>query len=308
MGVRRATEGYKHRWSALGKSFSARTLSIDSSMHYSVARSPVSFRKILRFPTVALLLACARLSGAGEIVLNAVPYNEHEPEEPCRLDIWAPRNGSQLPVVVWFHGGGLTEGTRSIPAELKNQKIVVVAPGYRLHPHVKSPAYIEDAAAAVAWVFENIDRYKGSNKKIYLSGHSAGGYLAAMLALDKKYLASHGIDADRLRGAVPLSGQAMTHFTIRKERGMSHLHPLVDEMAPLYHVRNDAPPMLLVTGDREMELWGRYEENALLWRMMKLAGHPSTDLIEIPGKNHGEMAMPGNRELLRFVQKIESSK
>lgn len=290
------------------KLFSAHIHSVDSRRVTESVFSPSSFRKTLKVSTAALLVACIRFSVAGEIVLNAVSYNKHEPEEPCRLDIWAPSNGSQLPVVVWFHGGGLTEGTRSIPAELKNQKIVVVAPGYRLHPHVKAPVYIEDAAAAVAWVFENIDHYKGSNKKIYLSGHSAGGYLVAMLALDKKYLASHGIDANRLRGAVPLSGQAMTHFTIRKERGMSHLHPLVDEMAPLYHVRNDAPPMLLVTGDREMELWGRYEENALLWRMMKLAGHPSTDLIEIPGKNHGEMTMPGNQELLRFIQKIESSK
>lgn len=66
--------------------------------------------------------------------------------------------------------------------------------------------------------------------------------------------------------------------------------------------------MLLVTGDREMELWGRYEENALLWRMMKLAEHPSTDLVELTGKNHGDMTAPGNLKLLRFIKKIESAK
>lgn len=238
-----------------------------------------------------------------------VPAIAYKPDgsEPCKLEIHRPEGGEGLPVIVWFHGGGLTEGERSIPEELRDRNLVIVAPGYRLHPGVKSPVYIEDAAAAVAWVFQKIGEHGGSPGRIYLSGHSAGGYLAAMVALDKKYLAAHGVDANRLRGVVPLSGQAITHFTIRRERGMSNLQPLIDEMAPLYHVRKDAPPMLLVTGDREMELWGRYEENALLWRMMRLAGHPSTELIEFQGKNHGDMAGPGNLELVRFVEKIEAS-
>jgi len=258
--------------------------------------------------SIILQLTVFSAAAAGDNrISTAISYKPESPGEPCRLDISSPVGGKNLPVVIWFHGGGLTEGTRFLPAELENRNIVVVAPGYRLHPVVKSPVYIEDAAAAVAWVFNNIHLHGGSNKKIHLSGHSAGGYLAAMLALDKKYLAAHGIDANRLKGVVPLSAQAITHFTIRKERGMSHLHPLVDEMAPLYHVRRDAPPMLLVTGDREMELWGRYEENALLWRMMKLAEHPSTELIEIPGKDHGGMTAPGNLELLRFIEKLESS-
>lgn len=236
-----------------------------------------------------------------------IPYKTDDSSEPCRLDIHRPPGGSWWPVVVWFHGGGLTEGKRGIPEEFKKQNLVVVAPGYRLHPTVTSPAYLQDAAAAVAWVFEHIAEHGGSPDKIYLTGHSAGGYLAAMLALDRQYLAAHGIDANRLRGVIPLSGQVITHFTVRKERGISNLQPLVDEMAPLYHVRKDAPPMLLVTGDREMELWGRYEENALLWRMMKLVGHSSTELVELTGKNHGDMAPPGNLEVVRFIDKIESA-
>jgi acetyl esterase/lipase len=261
---------------------------------------------------IALLLLAGLCHAAPEPAPNAdhkaIPYKAAESDEPCRLDIHAPEGVSDSPVVVWFHGGGLTEGSRSIPGELSDKGIVVVAPGYRLSPAVKSPAYVEDAAAAVAWVHSNIGKFGGSPNKIYLSGHSAGGYLAAMLALDKKYLGAHGIDADRIRGVVPLSGQAITHFTIRKERGISNLQTVVDEMAPLFHTRQEAPPMLLVTGDREMELWGRYEENALLWRMMKLAGHPDTELIEFKGKNHGDMAAPGNLEILRFVEKVESQK
>lgn len=220
----------------------------------------------------------------------------------CALDVHYPEGGKDLPVIIWFHGGGLTEGERFLPEELKNQGVVVVAPGYRLSPGVKSPTYVEDAAAAVAWVFANIAKYGGSPDKIYLSGASAGGYLAAMVGLDKKYLAAHGIDADKLAGLVPLTGQMVTHFTVRQERGGSNLQPVVDEMAPLYHVRKDAPPVLVITGDRELELWGRYEENAYFVRMMKVVGHPDITLYELQGHDHGETTPTGNRLLLRHVK------
>jgi hypothetical protein len=62
----------------------------------------------------------------------------------------------------------------------------------------------------------------------------------------------------------------------RAERGIEGTRPVVDDLAPLYHVRKDAPPLLLITGDRELEMLGRYEENAYLMRMMKVVGHPHT--------------------------------
>ena len=222
--------------------------------------------------------------------------------ERCALDLHYPTGGKNLPVIVWFHGGGLTEGKRFIPEELKNEGAIIVAPGYRLSPGVKSPTYVEDAAAAVDWVRQNIRRYGGSAEKIFLSGASAGGYLAAMVALDKKYLRALGWDANRLMGLVPLTGQMITHFTIRKERGGSNLQPVVDEMAPLYHIRKDAPPILIITGDRERELWGRYEENAYFVRMMKVIGHPDIQSFELQGHDHGETTPTGNRLLLRHVK------
>ena len=222
--------------------------------------------------------------------------------ERCALDIHYPQGGKNLPVIVWFHGGGLTEGKRFIPEELKNEGVIIVAPGYRLSPGVKSPTYVEDAAAAVAWVHQNIRRYGGNPAKIFLSGASAGGYLASMVTLDKKYLQAHGLDANRLMGLVPITGQMVTHFTIRRERGGSNLQPVIDEMAPLYHIRKDAPPMLVITGDRELELWGRYEENAYFVRMMKVIGHPDIQLLELQGHDHGETTPPANRLLLRHVK------
>ena len=223
--------------------------------------------------------------------------------ECCHLDVYYPENAPGFDTVVWFHGGGLTEGHRSVPGKLKNQKIAVVAVDYRLSPRVHSPAYVEDAAAAVAWVFKHISEYGGTPKRIFLSGHSAGGYLVEMVGLDKRWLAASGVDANLVAGLIPLSGQAITHFTVRGERGIAKTQPVVDDMAPLYFVRSDAPPLVLITGDRELELLGRYEENAYLWRMMKLAGHPYTEIYEIKGYNHGGMLEPAYDILLRSIRK-----
>jgi len=225
-----------------------------------------------------------------------------ELRDRCRLDLYHPVKSPGFPTVIWFHGGGLTKGDKSIPKGLMNQGFAVVAPNYRLAPAAQAPAYLEDAAAAVAWTLREIERRGGSRQRVFLSGHSAGGYLAAMLLLDKRWLQPHGLDPDDLAGGIPYSGQCITHFTIRAERGIPDKQPVIDEYAPLYHVRGDAPPLLLITGDRELELLGRYEETAYFARMLKLAGHPRVRLCELQGFNHGEMAEPAHPLLVRFVK------
>lgn len=228
--------------------------------------------------------------------------------ERCRLDIYFPTDVKAFSTVVWFHGGGLKAGNRSVPKQLKEQGIAVVAVNYRLHPRVKSPAYVEDAAAAVAWTFRNIEKHGGSLSRIFVSGHSAGGYLTSMVGLDKRWLAAQHLDADRIAGLIPFSGHTITHFTVRAERGIDGKQPIIDDMAPLFHVRRDSPPLLLITGDRDLELLGRYEENAYLWRMMQVVEHPDTELFELEGFNHGQMAVPAHPLLLRFVKRINSRK
>ena len=223
--------------------------------------------------------------------------------ERCVLDLYYPENEDGFPTVVWFHGGGLTGGNKSIPEALKEKGMAVVAVNYRLYPKIKAPVYIEDAAAAVAWVIKNIESFGGDPDLVFVSGHSAGGYLASMVGLDKKYLKAHKIDANQIAGLIPFSGHTITHFTVRKERGIEGTVPVVDDLAPLYHVRKDAPPLLLITGDREMEMMGRYEENAYLMRMMKVVGHPDTRLLEMDGYGHN-MLVPAFPLLIREVKRM----
>ena len=190
-----------------------------------------------------------------------------------------------------------------IPNALKNKGVGIVAVNYRLYPRIKAPTYIEDAATAVAWVMKNINDFGGDSTLIFLSGHSAGGYLASMVGIDKRWLQANNIDANNLAGLIPFSGHTITHFTVRKEYGIPGEQPLIDDLAPLYHVRSDAPPLLLITGDRELEMLGRYEENAYMMRMMKVVGHKETRLLELDGYGHG-MTEPAFPLLLNEVKRI----
>lgn len=225
-------------------------------------------------------------------------------KERCKLDLYYPEGKKDYPTVIWFHGGGLEGGNKFIPEQLKQQGIAVVAVNYRFLTKVKIDDCIDDAAAAVAWTFKEIGKYGGSTKKIVVSGHSAGGYLADMILLDKKWLDKYKIDADSIAGCAPFSGQVITHFNVRKAKGIGELTPMIDAYAPLRFVRKIHCPMIIVSGDRNQEIFGRYEEQAYFWRMMKLNKNDEVYLYELDGYDHGAMAEPAFHILLSHLKKM----
>lgn len=224
--------------------------------------------------------------------------------EQCRLDFYHPVGVKNFPTVVYYHGGGLTGGKRGIPAALKNRGWGVVGVSYRLSPKVQHPTYIEDAAAALAWTFQNVEKFGGDPTKIFVTGISAGGYLTAMIGLDKSYLAKHEIDANRIAALIPVTGQMITHFTIRSEQGIGEKQPTIDRYAPLFHVRGDAPPTLCITGDWELDRAMRAEENLYFVSMMKLVGHKDVRQIVIEGADHGKCGAQCWPHVIEFVEKV----
>ncbi len=242
------------------------------------------------------------------ILKKDIPYIDSSEKdlykkERCKLDIYYPEGKSGFPTVVWFHGGGLEGGEKGIPEELKNKGIAVVAVNYRLSPRATHPAYIEDAAESVAWVFNNIESFGGNAEQIYVSGHSAGGYLTLMVGLDKSYLQKYNIDADNIRGLIPISGQTNTHYTIRKERSIPMEIPVTDEYAPLNKARKNLPPVWLISGDKELEMTARYEENAHLAAILKSLGNKEVELYEIQGFDHGRVCAPGCYLVIEHIKK-----
>jgi acetyl esterase/lipase len=224
-------------------------------------------------------------------------------KEKCQLDIYLPSDESKnFPVLIFFHGGGLTGGSRGGP-NLTSEGICLVAPSYRLGPEAKCPDYINDAADAVAWTFKNIEKYGGDPNRIFVSGGSAGSYLASIITMDKSWLETRGVDIDMIAGLIPVSGHMITHFTVRKERGISASCGLSDKYAPLFHVRKTPFPIFIQCGDNDYP--GRQEENKLFVSMMiKYAEQAESEIIykEYPG-THGTFGKDKRKQedFARFI-------
>lgn len=233
----------------------------------------------------------------------------------CRLDLYIPSQPKDAPSVLWFHGGALQHGDKAGAIEqnvgryFASQGVIFISANYRLHPQVTYPAYIEDAAAAFAFVRQTIPTHGGSPRKLFLSGHSAGGYLVAMLALDPQYLAIHQLKTSDIAGVFPVTGQMATHSTVRKERGLPETTPLIDPAGPANHVRPDAPPFLNLAGSEDLP--ARAEENRYFIASLKAVGHPDAVYLEVAGRNHGtvaaELANPkdvGSQKVLEFIRRL----
>ena len=209
----------------------------------------------------------------------------------CKLDFYRPAEGGELPCLLWFHGGGLTAGSKDESVEtaraLARQGILVASVNYRLSPKARYPAYIDDAAAAFAWVSQHAGEHRGGKAKIFLAGHSAGGYLALMLGNDKRWLGKYGLKPANIAGVISLSGQMVTHFTIRAERGMGNTTIVVDEDAPLHYAGQACGPQLILYAEQDMAM--RAEENILYLAARKEAGQPQVRGGMVKGHNHSSI-------------------
>ena len=176
-------------------------------------------------PSLLLLFCLVSLTISAQTYkqVNDISYTQKTDayaQERLKLDIYYPEETKDCPVVVWFHGGGLEAGNKEIPSKLKQKGYVVVGVNYRLLPKVTIKETLDDSAEAVAWVFRHIAEYGGDPKKIVITGHSAGGYISMMLCLNKAWLNAYGFDADDVMMYVPFSGQAVTHYNVRKMQGI----------------------------------------------------------------------------------------
>ena len=151
---------------------------------------------------------------ASLLVLRDIPYYTGPGADPelNSMDLYLPEGKTNFPIVLFLHGGGLTRGDKLAQgfiafAELFAQHgIAVASANYRLSPAVKHPAHIQDVARAFAWLYQNAAQYQADRGRIFLAGHSAGAYLAALLALHKEYLAAEGLSPQNIRGVMAISG------------------------------------------------------------------------------------------------------
>ena len=172
-----------------------------------------------------------------------------------KLDVYVPAAAAKpAPVVIFFYGGGWTAGDKDMylfaGQAFASRGFVTVIPDYRLYPEVSYPAFLQDAAAAVRWTVDHIAGQGGDPRRIYLVGHSAGAYIAAMLTLDRRWLGAVGLDPRRqIRAMVGLAGPydflPLDTDQLKAIFGPPDQWPSTQ---PINHVEGDGPPMLLVAG------------------------------------------------------------
>ncbi len=230
--------------------------------------------------------------------------NQEYIAERCKLDIRIPEGVTNFHTIVWFHGGGITAGKKYYPASLvggnpnrNNEGYAIVAVNYRLSgARAQCPDYIYDAAAAVSWVLKHIKEYGGDPEHVYVTGASAGAYLATMIALDPKYMGEFGAKPEDVAKYYPLTGQMTTHFQIikeRRQRGEKSPDIVIDEYSPIQLARKNAPPMALYVGDPDKDWPARVEENLLFAAIMRrIHKNENIKVHSLPTCAHGEVDGP----------------
>lgn len=252
------------------------------------------------------------VAGSVEVV-RGVSYTGEGAQTPekHKLDVYRPNGGQNLPVLFFVHGGAWRNGDRALYPALGSRfaqdGFVVVIPSYRLSPAVTHPGHMEDVAAAFAWTVRNIAAHGGDVQRIHVAGHSAGGHLVSLLALDERYLAKHNLSSRSIRSVVTISGV----YNVAGQSGPFTADNAVQkEASPLTHLRTSTPPFLVAFCQWDYAFLPA--QARLFQRELKAKGNAS-ELLYIPGENHISEVIAlvaesnATREaLVRFMKRQES--
>jgi acetyl esterase/lipase len=254
--------------------------------------------KLASIAIVVLWCAAGATNASAETyavrVVRDIPYLQgvNYADDKDKLDLYLPEGRRNAPVIVSYYGNQLMGGDKTedayIGRRFASAGFVTAVVNYRLSPAVSHPAHAQDAAASFAWVKRHIAEYGGDADRVFVIGYSAGGYLAALIATDPRYLAAHKLSPRDIRGAVPVSA-----FYWVERRGVApdrdkrvwgtDANVWIDA-SPAHHLNAKAPPMLILYADRD-EDWRR-QQNVEVAAAMKTAGQTNVEIAMIDGRTH----------------------
>ncbi len=237
-----------------------------------------------------------------------IPYVEgQDADQRQKLDLYLPRGAKDYPTLFFIHGGAWTGGSRSgfdrIGRPFARNGVAFVSAGYRLSPQVKHPAHIQDVARGFAWTAAHIGTYGGDPDALFVSGHSAGGHLAALLATDDDYLKAEKLSLDKIKGAIPISGVFVVSRRMKNVFGDDA--EVCKKASPQSHARAGLPPFLILYADKELGNLGRQAEAfAPTLKKQKV----KTTIVMGKDRNHGSIMMrmaaeddPATQAVLEFI-------
>lgn len=210
-----------------------------------------------------------------------------------RLDIYMPATVPQsaLPVFCFLPGGAWINGCKEwlafMAPALTSRPAVFVALSYRHAPAAKFPAQLDDTLDGLAWIHRNIARSHGDPSRIYLSGHSAGGHLAALATLRPDALAAHGLPPDLIRACLPISApfNLASDDSVRQQKVAAFLESPEDVRAasPIAHVKGNRTPFVVTYGSEDLpELVPQARQ---MMEALKRAG-TFVETLVLEGRNH----------------------
>ena len=233
--------------------------------------------------------------GAVELAETPITGIAYGSDARQQLDIYAPlgRTEAAHPVLIFFHGGSWRDGEREgygfVGRTFASRGFVTVIADYRKSPKVRFPAFVQDTAATIAWVHTNIAKHDGDPKRIFLLGHSAGAHIAMMAALDPQWLAAKDLKPDVIKGVIGLAGPYdFLPLTSDSSKIALGQWPDLNETQPITYARGDAPPLLLLTGDKDTVVKPR-NSKILSEKIQALGGQQQLKVY--PGVSHADIMM-----------------
>lgn len=265
-----------------------------------------------------LLTACSPI-GLLNLAISRQGYHiekdlAYGPDPRQRLDLYVPdKLSANAPVMLFFYGGSWQDGSKetylAFGQAFASQGIIVAIADYRVYPQVRYPAFIEDGAGAFAWTRAHVEAYGGDAGRIFVTGHSAGGYIAMMLAADSRYLRAAGADIKDIHGVIGIAGPydflPLTDPKLITIFGGANR----PETQPIHHIDGPRPPMLLATGTDDTTVLPKNTRNLAA----RLRGfHSPVEEKYYPGTGHIGIILslaPGFRgrtslrkDMLDFIQ------
>ena len=249
--------------------------------------------------------AFAPVNGEKYEPVRQIAYaSSQDPDQTFYLSL--PKGKRNVPLLIFFHGGGMTGGEREVPEKVFDGEFAVAEPRYRLSPAAKAPAQIEDAAQCIAWCFAHAAEYSVDPHRIFVGGMSAGAYLAAVAIMNPVFLKPYGLHYRQVAGLALISGQMTTHFRVKVDLGRDNgpYNPLVDEYSPLGNLAPDLPPVLMVTGDSGCDIPARPEENAFMAASLRAIGHSFVRCYSLPDHTHIGTLESCDFLLMKFLHEV----
>jgi len=209
-----------------------------------------------------------------------------------KLDVYFPKGEKGYPIVLFVHGGTWRSGDRKLyaplGATLARTGVGTVIISYRLSPAVQHPEHVKDVARAFSWTHANMARYGGNVEQIFVSGHSAGGHLAALVATDESYLKEEKRALTEIKGVIPISGVYQITPIKVFEAAFGSDEDRLKKASPLTHVREKLPPFCLVYAEKELPFLDQMAEK--MCKELQICRCDAT-VHKIPGRDHATIIM-----------------